>query len=124
MKQLGLSLSYLLDKKQELESELATIHNLISCFYPSKIDSDIKKGPGRPKGSKNPDSLDSIILNALKKSKDGLAFSSIMLFVLNSGYKSMASQKVFRSMLKSRLSCLKTQGLIEKEDNDLIFKLR
>ena len=91
MKQLGLSLNYLLDKKQELESQLATVHNLISCFYPSKMDSDIKKGPGRPKGSKNPDSLDSIILNALKA---------------------------------SRLSCLKTQGLIAKEDNDLIFKLR
>jgi hypothetical protein len=124
MKQIGLSFSYLMNKKNQLESELATIHSLIDTFYPCTVEVNTRKGPGRPKGAKNPDSLDSTILNALKSSPDGLTFSSIMLFVLNSGYKSMASQKVFRSMLKSRLSCLKTQGLIVKEDNDLTFKLR
>lgn len=124
MRQIGLSLEYLQEKKKKLEGELSIVHNLINQFYPVQDNSNNKKGPGRPKGTKNPDSLDSIILNALKQSSEGLTFSSVMLFILNSGYKSTASQKVFRSMLKSRLSCLKTQGLIVKEENDLIFKLR
>lgn len=123
MKHLMASLNCLLQRRKELEKELSAINLMIDRWYPKKEPCAIKKGPGRPKGSKNPDSLDSIILAALEKAQSGLTFSGIMIFVLNSGYKSSASSAVFRSMLKSRLSCLKSQGFIEKCENQLVFKL-
>ncbi len=123
MEHLMASLDCLLQRKTELETELRAINLMIDRWYSAKDIPSLKKGPGRPKGSKNPDSLDSIILTALEKARDGLTFSAIMIFVLNSGYKSSASSSVFRSMLKSRLSCLKSQGFIEKCENQLTFKL-
>lgn len=123
MNHLIISLDHLLQRKNELEKEIHAINLMIEQWYPEKINQTVKKGPGRPKGSKNPDSLDSIILAGLEKAQNGLTFSGIMIFVLNSGYKSKASSSVFRSMLKSRLSCLKSQGLIKKCDNELNFQL-
>lgn len=81
------------------------------------------KKPGRPKGSKSNNSLDSCILRALQNFENGLTFSGILQNVYEQGYKTTSSDEVFRNMLKSRLSCLKTDGLINKDEKTLVFNL-
>lgn len=82
---------------------------------------NIAKKPGRPRGSKSINSLDSCILRALQECDAGLTFSGILQKVYEQGYKTTSSDQVFRNMLKSRLSCLKTSGMIVKDEKTLVF---
>jgi len=106
--------------KVELQNKMANVELRISAI---KGTSNLKKSSGRPKGSKNMNSLDSCVLKALGAHLDGLSYSNILRYVLEYGYKTSAEDNVFRNMLKSRLSCLKTQGIIKKDQKNLIYSL-
>ena len=109
----------LISMRDGLSQQLMKINHVLENKYKDLSN----RRPGRPKGSKSQNSLDSYILRALSESPEGLSFSNILLKIYEQGYKTKSCDSVFRNMLKSRLSCLKTQGYITKDEKMLVFFL-
>lgn len=71
---------------------------------------------GRPKGSINKKSLDSIILETVYNSSTDVGVNDIVEKVIAEGYVSSSSAKDFLNIVRSRLSVLKKQKKIVRND--------
>ena len=78
---------------------------------------------GRPKGSTNKKSLDSIILETVYSSTTEVGVNDIVERVIFEGYVSSSSAKDFLNIVRSRLSVLKRQKkIIRNEETDKFLK--
>jgi hypothetical protein len=76
---------------------------------------------GRPKGSINKKSLDSIILETVYNATNEVGVNDIIEKVIAEGYVSSSSAKDFLNIVRSRLSVLKKQKKIVRNDETAKF---
>jgi hypothetical protein len=109
----------LMDRRDRLIQEIAAIETEIveACGSISDARDLIGKSRiGRPKGSTNKRSLDSIILDAISSSPDGVDMQDIAKNITSEGYTSNSSPKNFINIIRSRLSVLKRNKKIVRCD--------
>ncbi len=116
-----IEIARLYDLKNSLKLQLQQVEEQISNLITT---SQTKKRThrGRKKGSKSPRSLDSIIMNALQNNQNGLSFSNLMSHILSQGYTTKTTPEKFKKILHTRLSQLKSQNKIKKDEVNLLFK--
>jgi hypothetical protein len=116
----------LLDERKSLMQQLKDIEAQIQKIKGSISDARIFVGEskiGRPKGSTNKKSLDSIILETVCTSNVEVGVNEIMQNVISEGYVSSSSPKDFINIIRSRLSVLKKQKkIIRNDDTGMFFK--
>ena len=116
-----IELARLYDLKNSLKLQVQQIEEQISNLIATN---QTKNRPrrGRKKGSKSSSSLDSIIINALQDNQNGLSFSNLMSHILFKGYTTKTTPEKFKKILHTRLSQLKSQNKIKKDEVNLLFK--
>jgi hypothetical protein len=107
----------LMQQIKEIETQIQKIGGSISGARAYIGESKI----GRPKGSTNKKSLDSIILETVYNSSVEVGVNDIIEKVIFEGYVSSSGAKDFLNIVRSRLSVLKKQKKIIRNDDTAKF---
>ena len=109
----------LMDRRDSIIHEIDKIEKEIVDLCGSISDARDMIGKsriGRPKGSTNKRSLDSIILDTISAKSDGVDMHDIAKNITSEGYTSNSSPKNFINIIRSRLSVLKRNKKIVRCD--------
>lgn len=123
--QLKLKIAGLMKRRDEILAELKQIESEISKDCPSIAEARVLIGEnkiGRPKGSCNRKSLDTIILETIYNSSNGVNVNEIATNIAKEGYVSTASPSDFINIIRSRLSVLKRNKKIQRCENNMTFR--
>ncbi len=115
----------LMNKRNHFVEELRKIEDEISslCGSISNARDMIGKSKiGRPKGSTNKKSLDSIVIDTIYNSVDGVTLEDVVKNIISEGYVSNSSPKDFINIIRSRLSVLKKNKKIIRDEQNLKYK--
>jgi len=115
----------LMEKRDRLVQEISMIEEQIVNICGSISDArDLvgKSRIGRPKGSTNKRSLDSIILDTISNNPTGVNMQEIAKNITSEGYTSNSSPKNFINIIRSRLSVLKRNKKIVRCDSTDRYK--
>ena len=118
-------ISGLMKRRDEILTELKQIESEIAKDCPSIAEARVLIGEnkiGRPKGSCNKKSLDTIILESIYNSSNGVTVYEIATCIANEGYTSTATPSDFINIIRSRLSVLKRNKKIVRSETDSTYK--
>lgn len=116
----------LMKKRDALLADLKIIETDILKYCDSIADARVIIGEskiGRPKGSCNKKSLDTIILETICNSADGASVHEITASIAKEGYVSTSSPSDFINIIRSRLSVLKKHKKIIRCEIDNKYKI-
>jgi len=116
----------LMKKRDALLSDLKIIETDLLKYCDSIADARVIIGEskiGRPKGSCNKKSLDTIILETICNSVNGASVHEITASIAKEGYVSTSSPSDFINIIRSRLSVLKKHKKIIRCEIDNKYKI-
>ena len=107
----------LLNKLKHVELQ---IKNICGSVSQARSDGGFAR-VGRPKGSTNKKSLDSVIISNLETSTNGLSLDELVKNIVDSGQLANSSAKNFMGVIRSRISVLKKLKKISRSPETLKF---
>jgi len=120
------NIAILMKKRDALLADLKIIETDILQHCDSIADARVIIGEskiGRPKGSCNKKSLDTIILETISASANGSSVHEITASIAKEGYVSTSSPSDFINIIRSRLSVLKKHKKIIRCEIDNKYKI-